>query len=398
MKALPTPYGQDYINAADLPRRSLPPLQSAPEGRAYLERIQEEEWRRGPYGSRLSETLLDAANYFESRGDLEQASSLLSRAVHLIRVNDGLYSDLQLGQLERLMKMRQDQGQLDAVGELQARLFRLQRKAHAEDSPPWRAALLRYTDWQRRNWLLTAEQDSADVLSDAWSALDKLMPDEEQPALSDEGLAMLVYAQLDLLYSIGVSDFGLDRETELMLGRGFARDQSQGDMGRQQLQYLQKIAYGRGRKLLDELIAQLEVSAADAEIAQAHLRLGDWHLWYSRVERAQDSYRKAWQLMADDPAGREALHDPVALPSCGELLLADLQPVPSEPPVKVVAIFTVDKRGRPKKIETSAEGEGNEGLAYRLTRLLRNARFRPRLENGVMTAQQGVQRSYYVEF
>ena len=97
---VPTPFGVKFY-AADAPGPNiLPPLRSAPEGEAWEQRIREGEYANGPYGAGLSETLQDAGNYFYSRGDYREAISQWRRAVHLTRVNEGLYSERQLPTLK----------------------------------------------------------------------------------------------------------------------------------------------------------------------------------------------------------------------------------------------------------------------------------------------------------
>ena len=68
---VPEAYGRTFIRADAVQTRQIPPLQSAPEGAGYLQRVQQQEWLGGPYGAGLSQSLLDAANYFQSRkGDI----------------------------------------------------------------------------------------------------------------------------------------------------------------------------------------------------------------------------------------------------------------------------------------------------------------------------------------
>ena len=58
---VPEGFGGKYYRADAERVPVLPPLQSAPEGDAWRQRIQEREWDQGPYGSDISETLQDAA-------------------------------------------------------------------------------------------------------------------------------------------------------------------------------------------------------------------------------------------------------------------------------------------------------------------------------------------------
>jgi hypothetical protein len=60
--------------------------------------------------------------------------------------------------------------------------------------------------------------------------------------------------------------------------------------------------------------------------------------------------------------------------------------------------FTVSARGKAREIVARIEDKAREGASYRVSRLLRNTRFRPRLEAGEMVETVGVVREYQVLF
>ena len=393
-RSLPEAYGQAFLQPGSLIKPQQRLLLSAPEGGAYLERVQQEEWRAGPYGAGLSETLLDAANYFESRGDVGQVVTLLRRSVHLMRVNDGLYTPLQLPQLQRLQQFYLQAGELVDADETQSWLYHLARENYARRSGEYVTAVLVWADWRRRRWMQDPDPDNPNRLHDVWRTLEDLLPDDEEPPLAPQLYGKVINAQIDLLYTIGSSYFGLDREAEMMLGRGFAREQSQGDVAKSQMQHLQTAAYSRGRKKLESLIA---VQTEAADLAASWTRLADWHLWYGKYSAAGEAYREAWNVLGSQQQRQQYFGRPLELP-VGEVLYSGLPAADlDEDPVKILANFRVSKRGKVEKAEASVMGE-EEGPRYRLLRKLRAARFRPRLEAGEMVATENVQRTYITGF
>ena len=62
----------------------------------------------------------------------------------------------------------------------------------------------------------------------------------------------------------------------------------------------------------------------------------------------------------------------------------------------VLARFDVSARGRPRAIETEPREPEDKGSALRLHRMLRDTRFRPRLENGEPVATPGLELEYRV--
>jgi hypothetical protein len=395
----PTPYGRDFVRLTALEVPERVPLQSAPEAESYQRRVEQEQWREGPYGFGLSQALLDSANYFQSRGDFDRAIPLLRRAVHVTRVNDGLYSTMQLPLLEDLLQNYLRQGDVTAANEVQSWLYNVRRQKHQPGDAGYVEATLTYSDWQRKRWLLEPDPESLSKLYDIWALLDKQTPKEDPAALPPALLVSLVYAQIKFLYLVEVSELGLDRQSELMLGRQYSRDAQQPDAAKSQLQFLQKISYSRGKQRLLLLIDQLATGENLLAQADAEAQLGDWHLWHGNRTRAGERYRNAWQLLGSE----EVTHyrqiwfgEPVELPPRQALYAGAQAEDLSQSQKSAVAGFTISARGKVRDIDTSGEQAEEDGSAYRLYRLLRNARFRPRLEDGEMVVTAGVLREYQI--
>lgn len=381
---MPIPYGLDFVRFDSAVRAESPPLLGAPEGEAYLVRVGEAEERGGPYGAALSESLIEAANYFESRNDPERAVGLLRRAVHVTRVNEGLYSPRQTPLLERMLAAHIAAGDLDSADEVQEWLFRVRRRNSSPGEKAYIDAAIQYAEWQRRRWLLNPEPEEPRLLFRIWRLLEEQLPEEGEAPLSTDELGAVVYAQVDLLYLIGGSDFGPDREAERLLGRGYVRERERsGSFARDQMQYLRQTAFARGKKRLARLGERLEGEGDSSSRAELERRLGDWNLWYSNYTAAADRYRRSWELLDSDTMRADWFGEPTELPA-GEILYPDAAGAAGEPKV-VSARFGVSARGRPFDIEADD---------FRLVRWLRGTRFRPRIEGGEMVASSGIAREY----
>ena len=70
---------------------------------SYLDQILRFEMEYGPYDRRLAESLQAAAAKLEQNLDPLQASQLYERALHITRINDGLYSKSQIGIVKSLI-------------------------------------------------------------------------------------------------------------------------------------------------------------------------------------------------------------------------------------------------------------------------------------------------------
>jgi hypothetical protein len=348
-RELPVPYGREYIRAAALPAPEPRVLLSAPEAEAYRLRIKQLEWRGGPYGLDLAEGLLDAANYFESRGDLEQATTLMRRAVHVTRVNEGLYSPLQLSLLQRLFLNAMAIEDFDGADELQAWIFNVHREQYPPASRELVKASITHSHWQIRYWLLREEPGEPDELYQIWRLLNDQQPGAEELPLPLELQAELVAAQLRLLYLIGVAELGLDPDAELMLGRSYVRQQATPDATRSHIFYLRKTAFSTGKQKLGDLLARASAEGDTLLQASVAKQLGDWNLWHSNQRTAQSHYAESWEMLVQ--AGREPLalawfDQPVELPA-DELLFPGLVKTAIDSSTRrVSASFNVSPRGR----------------------------------------------------
>lgn len=395
---LPEAFGLRFFRAEALEPSALPPLQSAPESEAWLRRIQEREWAQGPYGSDISETLLDAANYFHSRGDYRSAIVHWRRAVHLIRVNNGLYSQLQLPTLQRLLETYLALGDLESADEIQSYLYFLSGQNNPSGSPAHIAAIVTWVDWERQRWLREPDPDDPGDLLSLWHLLEQETREDEERRLTVDQLEPLVLAQLRTLYVIEISDFGLDRETELLIGRQYGAGMEP-SVDRSQIQVLQEGAYARARQRLEALDERLAAEGHAGRRAALHRTLGDWHQWHGQTQRAAEAYLESWRLL--DAAGQRELRaawygTPVELP--GAAIFGDrrVPPEAAADSAVVLARFDVTERGRVRAIDTVPRDPEDKGRALRLYRMLRDTRFRPRLVGGEPVATPGLEREYRV--
>lgn len=401
-RPLPAPHGERFYSAS-LPQalpglEPLPPRQSAPETEAWQQRIREAEYVNGPYGQGIAETLLDAANYFASRGDYRSALAHWRRTVHLVRVNEGLYSPLQLPALNSQLDMHLRLGDFESAGEVKSYLYFLARRRYAPGDPELVAATVDWIEWRRQQWLREPNPEQPRELLSLWRELDRHTQEDEEKILGLPELAALTYAQINVLYVIGTGDFGIDRETEMMLGRGAASAEAALDIDRAQIQALQDAAYARGRQRLEVLLERAAAAGDVAEQARANRALGDWYLWYGSSKRAAPHYRDSWNQLAELgelDLQRDWYAVPVELPA-GNIMWVPPSPQDDESDALVIARFDVDARGRARNVDTEPLDPDDEAQGFRLTRLLRDSRFRPRLEAGEIVATEGLVREYLV--
>ena len=179
----PALYGQEYYRLGQswedghprrLPRslqRGLP--RSLPEPRrdnsdgdesAYIQQLQLQELSAGPYSDALAEPLASLGRHYRERGEYGEALGYYRRALHIVRVNDGLYSERQIPLVRDLLDTYRLAGDLQELDERYEYFFRL----YGNGEPPYTELRLRasleFLRWQREALRIDLDGDGKNRL------------------------------------------------------------------------------------------------------------------------------------------------------------------------------------------------------------------------------------------
>lgn len=399
---LPQLFGFEYIRAEEHPQLTLPvagaspgaghelrPVQEAGDA-ALLHRITESERATGPYAPGLADPLVGLGLQHQLRGDYDEALQAYQRALHVIRVNDGLTSEYQIPALRRLMGLYRELGDYARLHDAYVYLLRLRTAA----GPPYESAALddslEYFQWQRQSYAASGSARRDSHLLQAY--LDNRRMLEALAASADEELEAyrrLAFSQLHNLYLI----LGIDPSR--LQGSGISPEQDFTDeAARQHLSRVQEVGLYEGRNLILGLIERSRGARAE-DLAALHLELGDWYQWNESQGRAREQYQEVYRLLRK--AGRDDLvtgwlDAPVELPDERE---AWLQPSSAAAPdAVVVARYRVSERGDVRGLEVRLRGGADGPAAARVGRMLRDTHFRPKFSGGGPEASGEVTRYY----
>lgn len=383
------------LNAATEPGRES---QSADDG-YYRELVVALEIQNGPYNDALAEPLASLGRYHRQRGELDQAMRVYRRALHVLRVNDGLYSERQLPILRELLDAYRVSGDMQALDDRYDYYFRLYGSGQPPHTEVRLRASLAYLRWQREAIRLGVDSDDSRRLL----ALVQLNDDLLDAVAADVSVSLhwyrdLVLSQLRNLYLLEdrfapkVENAGVAPITPLI-----GNEWSSEDFNRRRLESMQRGSRSRGVSLLQQLIARTETSGQTIETARLHLELADWYQWHGSHHRAGEQYATVVQLLSGAEQAKllqQWLGQPVELPDNG----AFWQPPPAvqnaSPQVVISMRYDVSARGRVSNMQASVADSRDEGLAARLKRKLGQIRFRPRWVSGVAEPVEQVQRDY----
>ena len=396
------PYGQRVVTAQAawvdeaVPRVALDPPRIPPEQRPAArqrvqnlrQRLREQELAQGPYAAPLAETLTELARAADALGDGAAALKARERALHLTRVNEGLYSAAQAPLLRALLEGHRRRGEFARLDERYDYFFRL----YGAGRPPWTearwAATLEYLRWQRE--ALRRRIDGADVqrrlleLHRRHEDLFKALRPAGQ-AVDWERERDVAFSQLKTLYLIevlvapSVEDFAALRSNRAQREGAAAFDRY-----RERLDNLKRGLRGRGRKLLESLLDIVPAGAARAR-GEIQLALADWLQWHGATRAARERYLALWKRLEGSqyqPLAQAWFARPVPLPDNGVFWQSDRR-VDAAVDLRV----TVAANGR-ARIDFDAVPAAERRTAGRLRRSLHNLRFRPRIDNGVFVSTE----------
>ncbi|MCR9187083.1 MAG: hypothetical protein NXH81_16905 [Halieaceae bacterium] len=391
-------YGHDFIRAgkswpdeAPLPARLDPAAALDPAlTTRQRERLQELEAVQGPYAPGLAEPLAELGRSLSQAGDPGAALRSFNRALHVMRVNEGLYSENQLPLIKELLAAHRSLGDWRA---LDARYDYYYRLLHGAGAVQDARGAAEYFRWQRE--ALRRELDSSDDRrlvqlfesnEQLLLAVDNTLPAAERWYLVDSQLRNLYLIQArarpDTLAvrSTAAPTFGFRQEPVQEL-----------DIYQQRLAAIQRLAEGRGTELLATFIAAPDLQD-EALRARAWLALADWRQWNGAQGDALEDYR-AVALHLQTTGQQSALEAwfgaPVELPDNGAFTRD-----PGAGGALVAARYRINDRGVAQDVETAALEEADSGFAMRLYRKLLRTRFRPRMEAGEPVASDPVERTY----
>ncbi len=395
---LPELFGMKYIRFIESPTGTAPlPGVSQLAEPVKLDRLQFEqlladaEVAGGPYMPDLTDPLINLAHYHQVQEDVEDALEAYSRALHLVRVNEGLFSTQQLPILREMLALYRTVGDRRSLGNAYQYYYRVSKLGDLPLTPERLELSLEYLRWERQLYASRVNGDERAPLLRAYQAnqsmLESLVPTTDQELAWYVRLAMSQMRNLYLILGEEPLPMGY---ASANTGNGMAVDA----MNRQ-LAYIQLTAYSAGKKLLEKCIERTQ-SSPSAELAALHLELGDWHQWNDQLRHAGKHYVRVVALLRD--AGEEQLlsrwlDQPVELPD--EL---DLWPVNGDRDAAsqavVVARYDVTSRGAVQRIQVSVQDEKDLSQAWRIKRMLRDAHFRPRFSQGLAEAVEQVSRRY----
>ena len=399
------PYGEHFIRlgqywGAETSVRPGPPAGQAQDANVqqYQQQMLALEEAGGPFADMLSEPLMGMGWHYRQRGELEQALGSFQRALHIVRINDGLYSERQVPIVQALLDVYRSSGEYESLDERYDYYFRL----FGSGKPPFTDLRLRgalaYLRWQREALRLEIDEEESRRLFALYRLNESLLKAvAEDPSVPWHWYRDLALSQLKNLYLVqdrvadSVHSNGLSLSRQSMQG-----EWEEKDLNKKQLERIQRNGASQGGRLLDDIIGRYDGPPDSVELARLYLAKGDWYQWLGREQQANSAYQAVAEHLA--VSGREDLRQqwlghPVELPDNGAFWQPPWSPAPAVAAV-IKLQYDVSARGRVRNLSAQADESVSNGKVAGLKRRFRQVRFRPRWQSGAGQAVQQLQREY----
>ncbi len=407
-KAKPTPYGLKIIRGRDALTTIEPDYDLPIAGLSlglYLNSVTAAEQHGGAYSAELSEPLQDIGRAYQAENKHRQAMDYFRRALHLSRINEGLYAKSQLPLLSYMIESQLAMGQLLDVDDNYNYLFRVQNKVYEPGDPALLEATDKYTEWQRQAYLEGFAGNSYRRVVDMYDAyhheierIEKINPDD--PALIPQ-----LYQRMRAEYLL--SQYEGEQEAEIRVSISnplegkFALST---DLKAQRFKYLKDFNYRNGVNTMQRIVdlTKQREDVDPMELARAKIAQGDWYMWWDTLARAIQCYERAWQILAEDGSNLtnpDALfREPVELPENAVFQPGAISATHEQNALATI-LFDVSRGGQARDVEiVEQDPAGDMGARITLFSMMKGMRFRPIVRDGKAITAQSVVRVYRYQY
>jgi tetratricopeptide (TPR) repeat protein len=382
----------------------------------YSESIVVEESESGPYSTELIEELIAVGILNQHQGRHEEALENFQRAMHITRVNYGLYSLEQIPVLERIIESQLatgDRGEADFMREY---IFRLRWNSYNKNDIRMLPLLSEFANWQIRSFE-EITSNPAPVVKIRFNSFTGRSFDPDTPrfqALMKLYRARFNYIQaIQLILNNGEFTHPDLPELERNLARTFYLQYREG--------YYQKIVTGShihkmpvsiyryGKNAYERMLIyeQNDPERSMEDIIKTLMEMGDWSLVFRFRHDARKYYQEAYQLLTNHQVADECIEKilspeiPVNLPNFStDPVCPHTEETEGEQAGQhlgyIDVSFKINKFGQTRELMILDKSPNTTAdIERRLRSHIDDSIFRPRFTAGRITVSGTVLRYYY---
>lgn len=363
----------------------------------YQRQISKLESEEGVYGSALVEKLSSLGLAYQQANKHQEAIDVFKRAVHLNRVNDGLYTETQTPILYHQIDSHMALGQWKEVSDKYQYLYWLNSQNYGKNDPRMIPTLDRLSKWHLQAYTMSFGRDRKEVtqhLITAHTYFSRSISLIEQLEVNRVNQEMLIH-ELKGLTLTNYLFATFQRNIPIRSNTGMPLDPEARHSAMVIDHYISR-SFRSGKEALNRVI-DIYRNIDDAPpwaVARAKVKKADWLFIFNKREAAFALYQEAYNMMTESDRSRPYLESifgqPVALPNLDMLDNGQY----SEHDTKfndksvdyVLASFDVTPQGSAANIQIiESKPQDNLNARSQVKRSLKIAKFRPRFVEGVPT-------------
>lgn len=392
--------GATSVDPASPGKDPAPSEDSGPALR-YEQAVSELEETHGAYQNGLSEQLLSLGLDFQTQGHHEQALDAFKRAVHITRINEGLYTLGQVPIVERIIQSLVSSGHWGDANNQYDYLYWVHKRSYGASDPRLLPVIDQIVGWHLRAYSEGLGPKLYRRLLVAKELNDRAIQIVEESYGSDDPRLA------EILHRLYISNYYLStyageprpEDAQVVVTVDGAAPNEPTPYERDMLIEYIGNSYRDGKHALERLnqLYAANGNAEPKEQARAKVWLGDWFLLFNKKRKAMSIYEEVYTGLAKDAVMSTELETffgaPTPLP---ELESGKASERSGESTTAYVEVsFDVTPWGKAKNVAVlEATGARRERNRSRARGWLRETRFRPRFENGTPVLTQNVKRRF----
>ena len=362
----------------------------------YRSTIDEIEAIEGPYGGSLTQNLIGLGLTMQDQGNHNEAIEHFTRAVHINKINEGLYNLNQVPVLERLIESYVAQGNWEDANDKHQYLFWLHQRNFGNADPRMLPIINKLSNWHLNAYTLDSNSGLFHHLINA-HLLFKLAVN-----IIDNNYGQNDLRLIEALRGLTVTNYFLktfQSHANQRLNQAAKNGQAPTSDERARLEQFMINSYSSGKHAISRMVHVYSTNpeAQPYSATEAQVELADWYLLFNKWHSALSTYQDAYDQLAAESGNQEVADKlfsrPVPLP---DLPLIDTQaPKGDEDTPYVLVAFDVTAFGKARNIEILESFPKDIARnSAKVKRSLKVAKFRPRFANGAPALTERVTHRY----
>ena len=348
----------------------------------YQDAIEELESVHGAYAAPIAQQLIGLANVYEQNEKYYKAVKVLKRSIHVIKINEGLYSTSQIPIVFQLINNLKKSEQWLSVNNNYHYLYRIYRRNYGDHDFEKLDIELTRAKWYLKSVLLNLSDKPVEDLIKSHTAYYRAA-----------NLIQLQFGETDIKLVQAINGLMVTQHLLANLSSPSHSRSMAHTLNSSHISGMQRNSYKSGKSLikLEYEILKKQADTTDVLLIENRLKLADWHLLYNQKHIAIKQYLSTYQYALKQsnftPEIESLFTQPISLPNLpliDRVASSHLDEISVEERSKYARVsIDLTRYGDARNIQVIDDAyKDNESKRIKIFRYLRNTKFRPKLING----------------